>query len=92
MHDFEKWWLRDVYVTLCDDIWKVTEEKGQDERADMCTVDVCISHDDDLVIAQLLIVDSLPDAHAECDDEILELFEGEDLVQVRTLSIQNLSA
>jgi hypothetical protein len=53
LRDFEQRRLRDVEMAAVDDLAHVAVEERQDQRADVRAVDVCVRHDDDLVVAEL---------------------------------------
>ena len=46
--------LRDIEIAAVDDLAHLPVEEGQQQRADMGAVDVCVRHYDNLVIAQLV--------------------------------------
>ena len=57
----------------------------------MAAVDIGIGHDDDLVIAQLVDVELIPDAGAERDDQRVELVVAVDLVGARLFDVEHLA-
>ena len=70
----------------------VTVEEGQQERADVGTVDIGIRHDDDLVVADLGDVEILGDAGAQCYDQHGDLIRRQHLVDAGALDIENLAS
>jgi len=52
-------WLGNIQVTVFNNGDHFAEEEGEDQRADMSTIYVGIGHDDDFMIAQFLISNSL---------------------------------
>ena len=84
--------LRDVDVAALNERLHVAVEEGQEERADMRSVDVGIGHDDDLAVATLRDVKVVADARAERRDHRADLGIGEDLVKTRFLDVQDLAA
>ena len=83
--------LSDVDVALLDQVPHLPEEEGEQKRADVRTVHVCIRHDDDLVIAGLLEFEVLPDAASDGCDHRPDLFVREDLVDSRSLHVEDLA-
>ena len=84
--------LRDVDVAALDQLGHLPVEEGEQERADVGTVDVGVGHDDDAVVAQLLgVVLLLADAAAQRRDERRDLGGGEQLVEARALDVQDLA-
>src|SRR5690606_16077201 len=55
--DLVKRRLRDIEMPRLDQFGHLPEKEGQQQRADMCAVDVGIGHDDDLVVTQLFKVE-----------------------------------
>ena len=43
-------------MTILYECAEISEEKCQKQCADMCTIDICIGHDDDTMIAEATIV------------------------------------
>ena len=90
---FEERRLRDVEVSLFDELRVLAVEERQQESADVRAVDVGVRHDDDRVVAQLrevLLV--LADAGAHRGDEHADLLRGQHLVEARLLDVQDLAA
>src|SRR5829696_1304071 len=57
----------------------------------MAPIDVCVGHDDDLVVAGLLDVEGLPHTCAYGGDHGLYLDVGEDLIHVGLLDVEDLA-
>ena len=85
--------LRDVQIAALDDGPHVTEEKRQQQRADVRAVHVGVGHDDDPVVADLLDVEILPaNAGAERGDQRLQLLAAQHAVEARLLDVQDFAA
>ena len=85
--------LRDVEVALFDQLGHLAVEERQQQRADVRAVDVCVRHDDDLVVAQLAQVEVVAaDAGAERGDERTDLLAGQHFVESRAFHVQDLAA
>ncbi|KAF5036929.1 hypothetical protein DSECCO2_569990 [anaerobic digester metagenome] len=85
--------LRDVQVAAVDELLILPEEEGQQQGADVRAVHVGVGHDDDLVIAQLVVVGvvlAYPCAHGR--DEGLHFLVGQHLVEAGALGVQDLAA
>ena len=69
------------------------EEEGEQQSPDVTAVHVGVSHDDDLVIAQLVGVEFLrADAGAEGGDDGADFLAGQHLVEAGPLHIQDLAS
>ena len=53
-----KWWLRDVDVAAIDEWTHIPVEEVEKQCPDMVTVYVCIRHNDDFMVAQLVDIES----------------------------------
>ena len=84
--------LRDVEMPSTDERLHVAEEEGQQQGADMRTVNVGVAHDDDATIAQLGHVEVLTDANADGGNDVLDLLVFQHLVQASTLDVENFTA
>ena len=81
-----------VQIATLDGRPHVTEEKGQEQGADMRSVYIGISHDDDAMIADLLNIKIVAaNTSPEGRDEHLDLLAAEHLFQACFLDIENLS-
>ena len=90
---FVQRWLRDVDVAALNEIGHLAIEEREQKRADVCTVDVGIGHDDDAVVAQLLdVVIVLAKACAHRRDERNDLLGRDDLIEARFFNVQHLAA
>ena len=92
MGDFVQGGHGQIDISPIDDRSQVPEEESQKQGADMGAIDVGVGHDDDAVIAELIGVDGLPYPNAQGDDEVLQFFELDDLVQAGSFSVENFSA
>ena len=59
------------------------EEEGHQKRRDVGAVDVGVGHDDDLFVAQRILVELVADAAAERELEVGDLGIAADLVRGR---------
>ena len=85
---FEERRLRDVNVTLLDQLWHLPEEEGEQQGADMRAVNIGVSHQNDPVIAQLAEVKILfADAGAERRDQRFDFAVPQHLVEPRFLDV-----
>ena len=84
--------LRQIHISLLDQLRHKTVYEGKHQRSDVGAVHVRIRHDDDLVIPQLGDIEILMDPGAESRDHGLDLRVGKYLVQPRFFHVQNLSA
>src|SRR5262249_50881457 len=84
--------LRDVEITLLDQVAHLAEKKRQEQRTDMAAVDIGVGHDDDAVIARLRGLEILAaDAGAERLDQRADLGRGQHLVEAGALDIEDLA-
>ncbi len=75
-------WLGDVEMAALDQLGHLPEEEGQQQGADMGTIDVGVGHDNDAVIAQLGDVEViLADAGAHGGDQGANFRRGQHLVK-----------
>src|SRR4029077_14787849 len=84
--------LRDIDVAFINQLAHVTEEKGEQQRANVAAVHVRVGHKNHFVIAQLRRVEIIfADAGAERGDDAADFFVAEHLVVAGFLDIQNLT-
>ena len=89
---------RDVHVAGVNQRAHVLVEERQQQNADMRTVDICIGHDDDLVVAGLgdikvaAVAGARRDAAADRGDEGLDGVARERTMIAHALDVQNLAA
>src|SRR5690348_2396864 len=82
--------LRDVDVIFFNELAHVTEEKCEQQRADVAAVHVSVGHQNDFVIAQLGGVEIVfANAGAERGDNQAQLFVAEHLVVTGLLDVQD---
>src|SRR5678815_903687 len=74
-----------------DDLAEVPVEEGQQQRADVASVDVGVRHDDDPVVTDLRDVLLLLDAAAERGDQGDDLLRRQHLLEPRLLDVQDLA-
>src|SRR5690606_15463244 len=84
--------LRNIDVAAFDEFRHLTVEQRQQQRANVCAVDVGVGHDDDAVVAQLVDVEIGADAGTQCGDQGGDLFAGDQAVEARLLDVQYLAA
>ena len=84
--------LRDVDMAALDENGHLAVEKRQQQRADVASVDIRISHDDDAVIAQFVDVEIVAaDAAAQGGDERADLGGCQHFVEARLLDVEDFS-
>ena len=83
--------LRQIYISLLDQLRHETIQEGQKQCCDMCTVNIGIGHNDDLVITKLGNIKILMDSGSEGSDHCLDLFVSINLIQTCLLNIQDLT-
>src|SRR3989338_8542981 len=84
--------LGDVEVAGADQLGEVAIEEGQEQGADVGTVNVGVGHDNNAVVSQFGQVKLLADVGAQRDDQRLELVVGQHLVEPGLFDVQNFSA
>src|SRR5690606_37563894 len=87
---------RDIDEPLLDQLTHISEEKCQDQRPDVATIHIGVSHDDDLMVTQLVQVQRLgilgsSKRNAQRGNDVLDFLVVVDLVLLRLLDIENLS-
>jgi hypothetical protein len=80
-----------VHIALFNKGPHEAEEEGEQQGADVGTVHVGIGHDDDLVIAQLVQVEVVPDARAQSGDDRGQLIVAVYLVRPGLLHVKHLA-
>ena len=76
---------------MLDQFGHIAEKESQQQRADMGTVDIGISHNDDFMIPDFIEVKVFADAGTERCDNRLELLIVEHLVKPCFFDVQHLS-
>ena len=82
----------EVEVATLDEARHLPPEEGDQQRCDMRPVDVCISHDDDLLVAQVIVAVGRAHSAAEGLDEILQLLVLRELVAARRGHVEDFPA
>ncbi len=89
--------LRDINVTVLDELRHLPVEKREQQRADVRAVHVGVGHDDDFVIAQLRDVErafalAVADARADGRDHRADFVVLKNLVEPRFLDVDQFAA
>ena len=84
--------LRNVDATTPYQFGHLSEEEGEQQGADVTSVNICIGHDDDAAIAQLGMIEVFADAALQGLNECSDFLKSKDLVEPCSLHIQELSA
>ena len=83
--------LRDEDLPLPHELWHLSEQKGQQQRADVRAVDIGVGHDDDAAVAEFRDVKIFSDSALQRLNEDANFFEAENLIQACLLNIEQLS-
>ena len=84
--------MRDIHVTVFNQLRHLTEEESQQQGTNVRAVDVSIGHDDDVVVTQLFDIEFFAaDTAAQCGDQCAHLGGGEHLVEARFLYVEDLT-
>src|SRR5262245_66583647 len=79
-------------MAALDQLVHLAEKKRQQQRADVRAIHVRVSHNDDLVVPQLVRIELVaPYAGAERRDQRADFLAGQHLVEPRPLDVENLS-
>src|ERR1700723_1650408 len=90
--DFEQGRLRNVDVVALDQVRHVAKEEGQQQGADVRTVDVSVRHEDDFAVADLGRVEVVfTDAAAERGDHGADFLVPQHLVIAGLLDVEDLA-
>ena len=81
-----------VHVTVLDQRPHVAEQQGEQQGADVLTINIGIGHQHDLVIAQLGQIKLGANSGTESRDQTLNLRVGQGPVEPSLLHVQDLSA
>ena len=85
--------LSDEDVSTQQQGFHVAEEEGQQQRANVRPIDICIGHDDHFVVSPFFEIELIvADAHPERADDRLQVAVGEYFVQPRLFDVQNLAS
>src|SRR5438094_314842 len=84
--------LRQIDTAELHELGELTVEERQQKRANVRTVDVGVTHQDDLVVANLRSLEVRSDARADRADERLDLLVLEHAVDASALDVENLAA
>src|SRR5256885_2401051 len=83
--------LCDIEVLPDDHLRHVAEEEGQQQRPDVRSIDVGVSHQNYMVISQFIDVKFLADAGTKRGDQVADLLRGEDLVFAGLFDVEDLA-
>ena len=84
--------LGNIEMAALDHLRHLPIEEGEEERADMCAIDVGVRHDDDLVVAQLVDIEIVAaDTGAKRGDECADFIRGQHLVEARAFHVEDLA-
>ena len=89
--------LSDVHVAVPDELGHLAVEEGQEQRADVGSVDIGVGHDDDLVVAEILDLEgplALPgsDSGADGGDHRPDFVVLQHLVETSLLDVDEFTA
>ena len=90
-----EWRERDVDVARLEQRPEVAVDEREQERPDVGSVHVGVRHEDDLVVAELLVGELVGpggDLDTQRGDHVLDLLVVEDLVEAGLLDVQDLAA
>ena len=71
--------LSEIQFSVGDQIPHVSEEEGQQQRADVISVAISIHHQDDLVVAQEVNIKLGAESGAQCFDQIFNFLALQNL-------------
>src|SRR6266487_427278 len=78
-------------MAIADQLRHVTEEEGQQQRANVRAIYIGVAHDDDTTVAQFRHVEVFINANTDGGNDILDLLIFEDLVESHALNVQDLT-
>ena len=84
--------MREVEVPVVDELRHLLEEEGHQQRGDVGAVDVGVGHQDDLVVAQVVLAIAVAGAAAERLDQVGDLLVGRHLVARGAGDVEHLAA
>src|SRR5207302_10408164 len=84
--------LRNVEEFPRDHLGHIAEEEGEQQGADVRTINVSVGHYQYVVISEFPNIKFLADARAERGDQVADLLRGEDLVLAGLFDIEDLAA
>ena len=89
--------LGDVHVPIPDELGHLAIEEGQQQRTDVGSVDICVSHDDDLVVAKVLDLEgplalSGSDSRPDGGDHGPDFVVLQNLVETSLLDVDQLAS
>ena len=84
--------LGNIYLPCFDQLGHIAIEEGQKQCSDMCTVNVGIGHDHDLMITEFFHIKIFGDPCTESCDHISDLFGIQYSVQSCFFYVQNFTA
>ncbi len=89
--DPEQGRLRQIEMTVANQLRHETVEKGQKEAGDVSAVDVGVGHDDHAAVTEAAQVELLAEPGADGGDQVLDFGIFFKLVQVGLLDVENLT-
>src|SRR5262249_3061686 len=84
--------LRDIDMTLANEIGHVSEEERQEKCRDMIAVGVGVHQQDDFAVAQSGQIELLARPGSDRGHEVGQLNIGKHLIERNALSVENLAA
>ena len=84
--------LCNIHLTLVDQLRHKAVEEGQHQRTDMSTVNVRISHDDDLMITQFVNIEIILNTGTKSGDHSANFGIAQNTVQSGFFHVQDLAA
>ena len=88
--DFVKRWLRDVEMSVLDQLRHLAVEEGEQQSPDVCAVHIRVRHDNDLMVAQLGYVEFVTaNARPERHHEVANFLTAEHPVKAGAFDVQD---
>src|SRR3989344_8859610 len=78
-------------MAILDNIRQMPIKKRQEQRSDMFTVNVSISHDHNAVITQFLRIERFCNTHTKGDNEIFQFLKFNNFIKPGPLGIEDFS-
>src|SRR6218665_1452384 len=87
-----KWWLREVHVSEVNERTHITKKKCQQQGRDVLTVNICIIHENYLLVPNFFGRELFTDARAERGDRCVHFILGQSAIESSFFNIENLPA